>query len=44
MGAALALGVQPGDVVVSSDGTAYAGSFTPTADPLDLLLDLPMPR
>ena len=35
MGAALALGVQPGDVVVSlgTSGTAYAGSSTPTQDP-----------
>lgn len=35
MGAALALGVQPGDVVVSlgTSGTAYAGSSTPTSDP-----------
>ena len=34
MGAALALGVQPGDVVVSlgTSGTAYAGSDTPTSD------------
>lgn len=35
MGAALALGVQPGDVVVSlgTSGTAYAGSEVPTSDP-----------
>jgi xylulokinase len=35
MGAALALGVQPGDVVVSlgTSGTAFAGSSTPTQDP-----------
>ena len=35
MGAALALGVKPGDVVVSlgTSGTAYAGSSTPTQDP-----------
>jgi xylulokinase len=34
MGAALALDVKPGDVVVSlgTSGTAYAGSQTPTAD------------
>jgi len=34
MGAALALGVQPGDVVVSlgTSGTAFAGSSTPTQD------------
>ena len=35
MGAALALGVQAGDVVVSlgTSGTAYAGSLLPTSDP-----------
>ena len=35
MGAALALGVKPGDVVVSlgTSGTAFAGSSTPTQDP-----------
>ena len=35
MGAALALGVKPGDVVVSlgTSGTAFAGSSTPTHDP-----------
>jgi xylulokinase len=35
MGAALALGVQSGDVVVSlgTSGTAYAGSLLPTSDP-----------
>ena len=39
MGAALALGVQPGDVVVSlgTSGTAYAGSDTPTSDPSGLV-------
>lgn len=39
MGAALALGVQPGDVVISlgTSGTAYAGSETPTADPTGLV-------
>jgi len=35
MGAALALGVKPGDVVVSlgTSGTAFAGSNSPTQDP-----------
>jgi xylulokinase len=35
MGAALALGVKPGDVVVSlgTSGTAFAGSSSPTQDP-----------
>ena len=39
MGAALALGVQPGDVVVSlgTSGTAYAGSRQSTADPTGLV-------
>jgi len=39
MGAALALGIGPGDVVVSlgTSGTAFAGSDQPTADPSGLV-------
>jgi xylulokinase len=39
MGAALALGIGPGDVVVSlgTSGTAFAGSDLPTADPSGLV-------
>lgn len=39
MGAALALGIGPGDVVVSlgTSGTAFAGSDHPTADPSGLV-------
>jgi len=39
MGAALALGIGPGDVVVSlgTSGTAFAGSDLPTADPTGLV-------
>ena len=39
MGAALALGIGPGDVVVSlgTSGTAFAGSDIPTADPTGLV-------
>lgn len=39
MGAALALGIGPGDVVVSlgTSGTAFAGSDYPTADPTGLV-------
>ncbi|MGA1145402.1 MAG: xylulokinase [Candidatus Nanopelagicales bacterium] len=39
MGAALALGIGPGDVVVSlgTSGTAFAGSNAPTADPTGLV-------
>ena len=39
MGAALALGIGPGDVVISlgTSGTAFAGSDAPTADPTGLV-------
>lgn len=39
MGAALSLGIGPGDVVVSlgTSGTAFAGSDAPTADPTGLV-------
>jgi len=39
MGAALSLGIGPGDVVVSlgTSGTAFAGSDSPTADPTGLV-------
>lgn len=39
MGAALSLGIGPGDVVVSlgTSGTAFAGSDSPTADPSGLV-------
>ena len=39
MGAALSLGIAPGDVVVSlgTSGTAFAGSAVPTADPTGLV-------